>query len=417
MIQLPFEQNATTRSGQGPRSTLQCALLAALLTFYFPGMQALAQDTVPPVHPYSKPIVKVLLPLHLDSAFADGKYAHGNQLPGYLIPGLEFFNGVKLAADQLREEGISARIQMIDLKAADWEQQLLRDTTYEAPGIVIAAPPTAADLKAIADKLRPAGTPLISMLPNDAGIMTYPQLMIANSTLRTHCTQLYKYLQRNHSIDNILLLSAKGGTEERLRQFMMEEHDATPSVKLKWKNTAINDNFGTGTLLASLDSTRYNVLVLPTLNGGLAQKVIAALSTLSSSYRIGVFGMPTWESLPLSKPEFKGIEVYYGTPFVTYTAEEELLTNFTTRYRNLTNSRPSDMAFRGYEITYRYAKTLSLYASDFVKHTNHTAYRVFSDFRFEPVRNRPGGEVDYLENNRIYFVKKLDGNLQQAVGL
>lgn len=417
MTQLPLTKKQLNAGTLALKGLAQSIFLFLFLSQVSIGSALHAQDTLPPIQVGPKPSIKVLLPLHLDSAFGSGKYAHGNQLPSYLIPGLEFFNGVKLASDQLREEGITARIQMIDLKAANWADQLVRDTTYEDAGIVIAAPQSAAELKAIADRLKGSGTPLLSLLPNDAGITDYPNLLIANSTLRTHCTQLYKYLQRNHSIDNILLLTPKGGTEERLKNFINEEHTTTPAVPLKWKSAAVADNFSVGTLLPLLDSTRYNALVLPTLNSQLAQKIIAGLATVSATYRIGIFGMPTWENLPLSKSEFRGVEVYYGTPFVTSTADEEVLTNFTTRYRSMTNSRPSDMAFRGYEITYRYAKTLSLYKQNFVQHVNNYAYKVFTDFRFEPVHAKAASAADYHENNRIYFIKKLDGNIQQAVGL
>lgn len=362
-----------------------------------------------------KPRATIFIPLHLDSAFPDGKYRYGNNIPNHILSGLDFYNGVKIAADELATEGVATRIQVIDTKSPNFLDKFFRDTAYEGMGIVISAAQSAQELKSIADILRPTRTPLISILPNDAGINSYPELMIVNSTLKVHSEQLYKFVQRNHSIDNIVMLTPAGVAETRLKQYFEEANKSTKSVKLKWKDVALTESFDTATLISLLDSNQLNVIIAPTLNGGQAQKVVSLLSMVAPRYRTAVFGMPTWEMVSFTRPEYKGVDVWYGTPFVSSTGNAYLTEQFSEKFKALTNSRPGDMAFRGYEITMRYVKTLVAYGPQFMNHINDYRFRLFNDFNFQPVNLRSNEQVDYLENQKIYFIKKTDGAIKTVM--
>ena len=72
------------------------------------------------------------------------------------------------------------------------------------------------------------------------------------------------------------------------------------------------------------------------------------------------------------------------------------------------------MVFKGFEITYRYIKTLYEHPEDFLQYVNDPRYKMFADFNFEPVPAPETGQlgVDYWENKKIYFVKKTDGAIK-----
>ncbi len=375
---------------------------------------AFSQENTYELHP-PKPRITLLIPLYLDSAFEQGKYRFGNSMPGFIANSLDFYNGAKIAANELNASGIEAEIRVIDTKAPDYWEQFFRDTATEGTGIVISAAQSAAELKAIAEKLRPLGIPLISLLPSDAGIGGYPEMMIANSTLKTHCEQVFRFLQRHHSIDNLILLTPNGTAEGRLKTYFTDENKSTPSIPLKWKERVFTDSMKTETLAMLLDSNQMNVVILPTLNANHAQRLVKMLSSLSPKYRTAVFGMPTWETIPFSKSEFKGVDVWYGTPFISTSGNAELTEDFTKRFKELTNARPGDMGYRGYEITLRYLKTFLAFKTDFLSHINDRQFRMFNDFDFKPVSLRDNGQTDYLENKKVYMVKKTDGAIKTVL--
>ena len=379
------------------------------------GMVALSLSAQVPPGNKPKPRTTVFIPLMLDSAVVDGKPVFTKSMPGSMSNALDFFNGMQIAAQDLEAQGIAARIQVIDSKAQDSFQQYFRDTGTGGTGIVISAAQSAAEFKAIAEKLRPLGVPLISILPNDAGVSGYPQMMLVNSTLRTHCEQLVKFVQQHHSIDNLMLLDIAGSAEARLKQYLTDANNETRAVPLRWKDVIYGENFTEQTLQNLLDSTRMNVLIAPTLNVTNAQQLIKTLAVLAPKYRTTVFGMPTWETINFTKPEYKGVDVWYGTPFLTSEGNALLNDEFVKKYKALTNALPGDMAYRGYELTFRYVKTLAAYGPDFLAHINDYRFKQFSEFNFQPVRLRAGGAIDYLENQKVYFVKKTDGVIKTVL--
>lgn len=365
--------------------------------------------------PHATPFVSILIPLYLDSAFTDAKYKYGSNVPPYLVNGLEFYNGVKIAAEELQADGLHVRIEVKDSKGANFNADEWKKSVTGQPSIVICSPQSAMELKTIAEKLRPSGIPLLSMLPNDAGISDYPNFMIINPTLQTHCTQLYKMLQRNHSIDNLVLLTPKGSAETRLKGYIKAAAKNSPSVPLKWKEYSLPDSFSAAYLAPLLDSMQDNILIVPTLQTNIAQKLVKVLSGMKDTYRCTVVGMPTWETIALSKPEYKGVDVYYGTPFLTTSGNAELYEAFAKKFKAMTNALPGDMASRGYEITLRYVRLLVAYGPDFMQHINDAQFKIFNDFYFEPVGVNIINQKDYLENERIYFIKKTDGQIRNVI--
>jgi hypothetical protein len=369
-----------------------------------------AQDAPDSLLIKPKPRISIFVPLYLDSAYEGGTYRHGSAIPRHIISGLEFYNGVKIAADELQKEGVASRITLYDTKAENFFNKYFRDTAFEGLGIVIAAPQTAAELKMISDRLRPLKVPLISILPNDAGITEYPEMMIPNATLRVHCLQLHQFLQSRHSIDNIIMLTPQGSAEFRLRQYLREANQKTRGTKLAWQDVDMTEFFTGDSLQNLLDTNRMNVIVAPSLNATQAQNIVRmAAGANAGLYRTAIFGMPTWEPVAFDKSEFKGVDVWYGTPFLTMAGNAWLTDQFKARYSEFTNSAPGDMAFRGYEITLRYVKTYAAYGAEFLKQINNPRFRLFNDFNFKPVDVRENGQVDYQENHKIYFVKKEDG--------
>jgi hypothetical protein len=119
-------------------------------------------------------------------------------------------------------------------------------------------------------------------------------------------------------------------------------------------------------------------------------------------------GMPTWDNINFTKPEYKGVEIIYSTPF--YNSKMDKVSTVITYYFNTKMyARPSDMVFRGYEVTWRYAKLLSQYGKDILSNLGVKQARVFTDFDIQPVLNKESLMLDYFENKKLYFLKWQDG--------
>ncbi|HKC36927.1 MAG TPA: hypothetical protein VKB95_12725, partial [Chitinophagaceae bacterium] len=126
-------------------------------------------------------------------------------------------------------------------------------------------------------------------------------------------------------------------------------------------------------------------------------------------YQSMVMGMPTWDNIKdFNKPEYKGIEIIYSTPF--YNAKVDKVSLGITNYFNrVMFARPSDMVFRGYEVTWKYARLLMQYGKDIASNLTYKQPKVFTDFDIQPVLNKQTMTLDYFENKKLYFLKWQDG--------
>jgi hypothetical protein len=75
-------------------------------------------------------------------------------------------------------------------------------------------------------------------------------------------------------------------------------------------------------------------------------------------------------------------------------------------------ARPSDMVFRGYEVTLKYGKLLLMYGKDIASNLGNKQTKVFTDFDIQPILNKQSMTLDYFENKKLYFLKWQDGELK-----
>src|SRR5262249_8819220 len=132
------------------------------------------------------------------------------------------------------------------------------------------------------------------------------------------------------------------------------------------------------------------------------------LSALSTSYTSTVIGMPTWDMIDFEKPQFKGIDIYYSTPFYI-TPTDKLAVYTQEQFMNIFYVHPSDMVYRGYETVYHFIHLLMLYNKNLSAGYGDRKYKLFTDFDIQPVFNKKTMTTDYFENKKLYFVKKVDG--------
>ena len=97
--------------------------------------------------------IAVFAPLYLDSAFNGNNFKLGNtNLPKYLLPGLEFYNGVMMAIDSLNAEGVNAEVLIYDSKQSESAiQEILSKPELEGVSLIIASFNNRNEIKALAD--------------------------------------------------------------------------------------------------------------------------------------------------------------------------------------------------------------------------------------------------------------------------
>jgi hypothetical protein len=366
---------------------------------------AVQKDSVPQRHR-----IAVFTPLYLDSAFdASGNYRYDKQFPKYFIEGLEFWEGAQLAIDSLKKEGIEVDIHVYDTRSAKKKfETLLISEELRNMNLFIGhvSVNEAAQLAKLANNL---SIPFVNAnLPNDVGVTNNPNYVLLNSTLMTHCAGLYKFLQRNFALSNIIVFRKKGAQEDRLKGYFTEVEKNTSSVPLKLKYVTLNDGFTAQQLTAYLDSNKTNVCLAGSLDLNFAQTLCQQLSGLSGSYASTVIGMPTWENIDFEKSLYRGIEIYYSTPFYVDPAHK-LASGIYNYFKNDFFARPSEMVFRGYETLYHFAHLLNTHDENISSSLGDKKHMLFTELDIQPILNKNTQTLDYFENKKLYIVRKVDG--------
>lgn len=386
-------------------------IFVTALLFIF-SFQSFAQTQ--PVKPTK---VAVLLPLYLDSAFNGVTYKLGNNnLPQYILPGLEFYNGVMMAIDSLQKEGQHLEVMIHDTKSKDKSLNLLLvEPEIADAAFIIGSFTTKDELRKVADFAEAKNIPLISATyPNDGGITANPNLILINPTLPTHVEGIFKYVQRNYSLDNIVLVKRKSDAMDNyITDMIMDVAKKYSGLSLKMKYIEVSDVFNAQEIISHLDSTKKNIVLGATLNETFAGNIVRTLSSVKTTYESTAVGMPTWDNMrELSRADTKGVEIIYSTPY-GYQKSDKFLGKLAATYKTKLNGRATDMVFKGYEAMYHFTKLYLKHGSSFMSNLSDKDFKIVNEYDIQPTKaKKENPSTDYLENKKLYFIKKLDGAIK-----
>ncbi len=382
-----------------------CALLQWTISFSQTDSLIVRADSLPRRHH-----IALFAPLYLDSAFdATGQYRYAKSFPKFINPGLEFWEGAQLAIDSMKKEGLQLEVHVYDTRAANKPLMSLLQTEEIKKMDLLIGHVNVNEANLLTQMAASLTIPFINVnLPNEAGATNNPYYVILNSTLMTQCAGIYKFLQKNFSVSTIVVFRKKGATEDILKNYLAEAEKSTLGLPLKMKYVTLENNFTQDDITDYLDSNKTNVCLVASLDAFFGQQVCQQLAAVSSSYATTVIGMPTWDQFDFEKPIFKGIEVYYSTPFYVNPADKlaiELHDYFKVNFY----SRPSDMVFRGYETVYHFGHLLSSLGRNLSSGLGDKKFKLFTEFDIQPVIDKQTMTLDYFENKKLYFIKKVDG--------
>jgi hypothetical protein len=373
---------------------------------------------VPKIDTVKKHKIAIFAPLYLDSAFdAKNEYRYTkNVFPKFINPGLEFYEGVQLALDSLSREKAELEVFIYDTRSGkqSLEQQLARPELADVELII--ANCSTNEVRPFAEFAQAKNIPFVNAtVPNDVGISSNPFFIILNPTLKTQCEGIYRYIQKYYSLEPLIVFRKRGSSDDMIKTILDDYSKATMSVPLKMKYVTLADSFTVNDLKAHLDSNRRSVCVSGSLDINFGRRLIQHLASIGKSYPITVIGMPTWEAMSrdFSRPELKGIEIVYSTPFYN-SKTSPVSVSITNYFNNEMYARPTDMVFRGYEVTWKYAKLLMQYGKDISSNLANKQHHVFTEYDIQPVINRNTTTLEYFENKKLYFMKWVDGLIKVA---
>jgi ABC-type branched-subunit amino acid transport system substrate-binding protein len=387
-------------------------LLLALAILFFAGTTTNAQDVKPNSKIYH---VAIFSPLYLDSAFNGETYKYGKTFPKFTQPGLDFAQGAQIALDSLPLPKGSIQANIYDTKAYDenvaW---LLQNKKLDSVDLIIGSVKDA-DLTQLSAFAKQKNIPFISATsPNDGGVVANPFMVLAQASLRAHCEAIYSYLLQNHGNSKIFLCRKKGSQEDKIAEYFknLNEGEEKPMLDIQTLNF-VDDDYTQ--LNSRLDSNTKSIIIGASLNNDFATGLTKACYDMYVSYPIEIIGMPNWESFAdLRKPTYKDFPILFTASY--HNSKTDILSRkIQSVYTRKFKVSPTEMAYKGFETVYFFAKLLTKYPDDFMSHLNESNTKVFTEFNFKPVYLTKKNTIpDYFENKHLYFLQLQNGKISNA---
>jgi len=210
--------------------------------------------------------------------------------------------------------------------------------------------------------------------------------------------------------NKIIYVRRKNAADDRVADVFKSLNTSGTGSLVKMETIILPDKMIPKDLYSKLDSNKQNIIITGSLDENFGRNVAIAALGMSPSYKTTLVGMPTWENIKdLSKPDFNLLPIIYSASF--FNNPENLWSiSFEEKYRKKTFSKPSDMAYKGFEITWLFLQMLNKYDSTLISHIGEKDFRLMTDYDFRPIQwNKDSTIPDYYENKRVYIIKRLNG--------
>ncbi|MBX5439494.1 MAG: hypothetical protein IRZ29_08130, partial [Thermoflavifilum sp.] len=386
---------------------------------------------IPPAAPFhvaafakliKKPVYRIALfcPLYLDSVAEESHtYAWFTHFPDYFVPGLEFYEGARVAIDSLRGLGAQLQVKVYDTRSAVMPLTDVQKDSFLRQADLMIGMLDYQELKTLSHFSQQYEVNLVSAtLPNDAGIVGNPFLIIVNSTLATHASAILQYVLTNFNNVHLTLWSQPNSDDNTIAQLFLDAYRKHPAYAVMPLRQIVYDTSWSATRIASqLQTAQNNICIFTTLNSAAALNMAYKLATLTDRYQINLIGMPTWDQINafyLDSALYQ-LPIFYSSPFVV-SPQSPAVRYLQQKFFQLYQDRePSPSAWKGFDIAYRFVWLMLQHGIYFNAQMNDPRANMLIPYTFEPVYKHATDSIpDYFENRRIFFMKIYQGKSYAA---
>ena len=358
--------------------------------------------------------IALFAPLYLDSAFSMDEMNSGTSIPKFIMPAVEFVQGAHIALDTLTFNGKSAEVSIYDSKSytqpISW---LIKYKKLDNVDLIIGSVKDL-DYHELADFALQRNIPFVSATyPNDGGIIANPFLIIVNSTLKANCEGIFSYLLQKHGTDKIYIIKRKG--DDRIENYFRNINYSEGKPLLNMRTIMVDSTISTYSLMNRIDTLHTAVIIGASLDERFAKSLADACYPIQKKHPLILIGMPNWDGFRslYQKDVYKDFPIRYTTPHYDST-DNPFDSILVKKYFQIYRTKPSDMAYKGFGITWYFTNLLLQYPDSIIYHINDSALSVFHDYNFRPVYiEKQNDTPDYYENKHLFIMEILNGDIMR----
>lgn len=310
--------------------------------------------------------IAFFLPFHLDEVdnIDVDKVAKDGKFPQKPEVAIEFYQGIRMALDSLKNKGAKIKAYFYDVDDRDSSnmESILGKPEFKEINLIV-GPLYSANFVKVARFAKDKNIPIVSPLSQQNKILfRNPYVSKVTPAVTTQMEQMGEYIASKYSDQNIILLSGKDTTYKNpIKKRIMEVFAAKklPSSDSIREVTAISG------VSQSLVQGKTNIIIVPSNNRVYVTDILSKLKTLADKHDIIVFGMPSWNTFDnLDLNYLSMVHFHYVTSsYIDY--DNDSIKHFVLAYRGVYHADPSTYVFQGYDVTNYYVNALLLYGLNF----------------------------------------------------
>lgn len=331
----------------------------------------------------------------------------GDSITSEQMKMVEFYEGVLLALDSLKKQGVSVDLHIYDSGNKGTSiKPLLQKPEMRTMNLIIGPVYDShiAEAAAFADT---TGIRLVIPFARQVdAVFTNPYIYQVNTPQSYFYSEVYEHFFMQFPCPNIIFFDApEEDDDEMINGFKHElNYRGIPHTVLL-ADTATNKD----TILAHLDIERHNILMLTSEKSGSLNSMmpifqLVVRDTAATKFDISLFGYPQYQVYTNNHlSSFYEIDTYFYSSFYTNNLLPEAK-DFHQKYRRtyskeIVNRYPK-YAILGFDIAYYFLQALHLYGTDVDNRITEMKYTPLqTGFKFERV-NHWGGFI----NRKVFFV-------------
>lgn len=363
--------------------------------------------------------------------FQTDRYNVQGQIPQNSAWALNFYEGARLAIEELQNEGASLRVSVLDTKAteAGMNDLVQRNADFKNAHLII-GPYRRENVRIAAEAAKRNGSVLVS--PYFAGenlVENNPQFLQINPSLQSHCERILEHALESYRPEQIVLVARGRDVElERLKLFQdiyknfklqtfSRDTSALREVIIADEGDAADMRINVEPILDSRDTLA--VIVPSWASENFVQTLLRQIDAERGSYEdISVYGMPQWmEYERIDYNLFQNLNLHLTSSFFT-SAEEWAVKDFQQKYFQKYGQMPARESYLGYDTTLFSCRMLVKYGTRFQYAISeesfgglHTRFEIeplpmpgFSGREFPPIRQFENKYVNLLRFTEFQYI-------------
>lgn len=370
--------------------------------------------------------ISVLLPLYLDKNdeefYIDSSEVddNGEKIyekvyygPFYIyprsVPFIEFYEGLLLAVDSLKQEGLSINLHVYDTKSDSARVKEILDFPELANSDLIIGPIYNNEVKLVSQYSRKHGIKMVSPVVDNLNLVhENPYLFQVDPSYNSQIDEFAKFVSTFEDKNIILVHNKDSLTYDNIK--MVKEkilNDISVDTlvnNIQFKEVAFEDSIFV--LEHALREDMENVFVIPSNDEAFVTNVVTKLNTLKAfGHNVRVIGLSKWQRFNNIDPEyFFNLELCIATPFfIDYQYKD--VKDFVLKFRDTYNTEPNQMAIHGYDVGFYFLNALKDYGKNFEQCIyNYKVNLLQADYRFVKWYQTSG-----FENVHVDIIKYHDG--------